>query len=135
SLELPNSNFWVNDHDLRLVEKDIDLVIERGAIQHVPKEQAKIYVNDIYQSMKVGGEGFFEIASTRHGLFSKLGESGYDKGFGYRTFYTIEDIYRLFSQFKITRVYHLSRELVMDSAGGTGAMQGSFQIEIEKTAA
>jgi SAM-dependent methyltransferase len=135
SEKLPNSEFWVNDHELRIVEKNIDLVIERGALQHVPKDRARRYIDEIYRSMKVGGEGFFEIASTSHGLFRKLGESGYDKGYGYRTFYTIDDINILFSQFKIKRIYHLSREVVMDSEGGVGVVQGSFQIEIEKTAA
>lgn len=129
---LPNSEFWVNDSELKIVEKDIDLVIERGAIQHVSKDQARKYIDEIYQSMKVGGEGFFEIASTSHGLFRKLGESGYDERFGYRTFYTIDDVNKLFSQFKIKRIYHLTREVAMDSAGAADAIQGSFQIEIEK---
>jgi SAM-dependent methyltransferase len=133
SLGLPNSSFWVNNQELRMVEKDIDLVIERGAIQHVSKERAQKYIHEIYQNMKWGGEGFFEIASTAHGLFKKLGAEGYDPGFGYRTFYTLDDIKKLFSQFRIKNIYHLTREVVADAGGGAGGgVQGSFQIEIEK---
>lgn len=136
---IPNSEFWVNDEKLNLNmrSKEINLVMERGAIQHVSKDQAERYVKEIYDSMKIGGEGFFEIASTSHGLYEKLGEAGHDPAFGFRTFYSIEDIKCLFADFKINRIYHLKRDVVLDDSQGQNVFstytQGSFQVEIEKT--
>lgn len=134
---MPNSEFWVNDQNLNMRPNEIDLVIERGAIQHVSKDQAKSYVKEIYEAMKIGAEGYFEIASTSHGLYEKLGEVGYDPGFGFRTFYSIDDIKCLFADFKINRIYHLKRDLVLDSSlehsEYKNYAQGSYQVEIEKS--
>jgi SAM-dependent methyltransferase len=139
---IPNSLFWVNDQNLNMRSNEIDLVIERGAMQHVSKEQAKSYLKEIYDSMKIGAEGFFEIASTAHGLYEKLGEVGDDPTVGFRTFYTIGDIKCLFADFKINRIYHLQRDLVLNISSGHNesqlheefkvSAQGSFQVEIEK---
>lgn len=133
---IPNSMFWVNDQRLNLRSNEIDLVMERGAIQHVSKDQAKSYVKEIHDSMKIGAEGFFEIASKSHGLYEALGEAGDDPTFGFRTFYSLDDIKCLFSDFKINRIYHLRREVVLDSSLShevyKSYVQGSFQVEIEK---
>ena len=45
--DMPNSEFWVNDQNLNMPSKEIDLVIERGALQHVSKDQAKSYVKEM----------------------------------------------------------------------------------------
>ena len=58
SERITNSEFWVNGSELKIVENDIALVIERGAIQHVSKGQAQNYIDEIYRSMKVGGRDF-----------------------------------------------------------------------------
>lgn len=133
---MANSEFWVNGQNLNMRKNEVDLVIERGAIQHVSKDQAKSYVKEIYEAMKIGAEGFFEIASTSHGLYEKLGEAGYDPGFGFRTFYSIDDIKSLFADFKINRIYHLKRDVVLDSSLEHNEFknytQGSYQVEIEK---
>lgn len=133
---IPDSEFWVNDQTLNMRSNEIDLVMEQGGVQHVSKVQAKSYVKEIYDSMKIGAEGFFEIASTSHGLYEKLGEVGDDPTFGFRTFYSIDDIKCLFSDFKINRIHHLKREVVLDSSQEHNVFnsytQGSFQVEIEK---
>lgn len=132
--KIENSDFWINDQDLRLVGREkIDIIIERGSIQHVPKNLARDYINQIYNSMTVGGVGYFEIASVSHDKFNLLGESGFDNGYGFRTFYTLEEIRCLFSQFQIKRIYHLTRELISDAVDGRRFCQGSFQIEVFKS--
>ena len=132
SARLSNAEFWVNDKFLNIKANNIDLVIERGALQHVEKKQAINYVNEIYESMKYGGEGFFEIASTAHGLYKKLGKEGYDPSYGYRTFYSLDEIKTLFSRFHIKNIYHLKREIVVDQGVSDELVQGSFQVEIKK---
>lgn len=130
---LENSDFWVSNSDLMLGGRGpVDLVIERGAMQHVPKDLAKQYVRQIHDALKTGGSAYFEIASTAHDKFEVLGGSGLDKGFGYRTFYTIEEIKELFRDFSITRIYHLQRELCYDPASDAMQVQGSFQVEVSK---
>lgn len=133
SANLENSEFWVSGDDLELNSRGpIDIVIERGAIQHTTKTLAKSYLRQISDAMRDGGCGYFELASTSHDKFEVLGEGGYDEGYGFRTFYTINDIEWLFEDFKIIRIHHLIRELVFDVASGKKQIQGSFQVEIEK---
>lgn len=133
SRKIQNSDFWVSDEDLMLSEKGpIDIIVERGALQHTPKEMAKKYIKQIFDAMKSGAVGYFEIASTKHEKFEILGEEGLDKGFGFRTFYTLNDIEKLFQDFSITRIHHLTRELIFDATSDLKQIQGSFQIEIKK---
>lgn len=129
---IPNAEFWVNDNYLNLAGKNIDIVIERGALQHVEKRQAINYVNEIYENMNYDGEGFFEIASTAHGLYKKIGDGGYDPSYGYRTFYSLDEIRLLFSRFQITNIYHLKREIIAGEKVSSDLVQGSFQVEVKK---
>ena len=133
---IPNSKFWVNDFQLNMQVDELDLVIERGSLQHVSKDQSKAYIYEIYQSMKIGAEGYFEIASTSHGLYKELGELGLDPKLGLRTFYSLEEIHNLFSEFKIQKIFHLTRELLVDDLEDKNVFntytQGSWQVEVKK---
>lgn len=134
--DIPNSTFWVNDSKLNIKTNDLDLVIERGSFQHVSKEKCKEYIHEIYQSMRIGAEGYFEIASTSHGLFKELSDGKLDPKLGIRTFYNLEEIQNLFSYFKIHKIFHLTRELLLDDSLNKNIFntytQGSWQVEVER---
>ena len=125
------SHFWVNDERLQIPEP-ISIVIEGGALQHVSKEQARAYVSEIFEAMRPGAEGFFEIASTEHALFQRVGEGGHDAGHGLRYFYTLNDIEELFSLFEITRIYHLKREIVATADDNLGEPKAVTKLRFER---
>ncbi|WP_270374584.1 class I SAM-dependent methyltransferase [Marinicauda sp. Alg238-R41] len=125
---------FANGETLALAPASLDVVIERAALQHVPKPLGQAYVDEIAEAMKPGAGAFFEIANTDHG-HAALGDGGQDPVFGYRVFYSLGEIETLFAAFDIDQVFERRRTLVRapDPAGSAPVYnEACFQIYLTR---
>lgn len=130
----PDLELWVNGADLGLAPDSLDLVIERAALQHVPKDQGAAYVAQILSAMKPGAGAFFEIANIHHG-HAALGDGGQDPVFGFRVFYSLEELQALFAGFEIEQVFERRRSRVLgpETVGGRPVYdEAAYQLYLRK---
>lgn len=129
----PDLELFVNGDDLALTLESLDVVIERAALQHVPKALGQQYVSQLYTALKPGGTGFFEIANTHHG-HAALGDGGEDPVFGYRVFYDLDEIEALFAAFEIEQIFERQRLQVKTPKGTDRPVydEACYQVMVRK---
>ena len=129
----PDLELFVNGDDLGLSPASLDAVIERAALQHVPKVLGQRYVAQMFEALKPGGTGFFEIANTQHGC-AKLGDGGEDPVFGYRVFYDLGEIESLFAAFEIEQIFERKRVQIKTPEGTDRPVydEACYQVMVRK---
>jgi len=131
----PDVEFFVNDENLPFEAGSLDVIFERGVIAQTPKDLARSYARQFYDALKPGGVAFFDIPNTGHGHYARVQAGDEDPVFGFRVFYTLEELKDLFSMFEIERVYEHRRSLVDGPAEQNGRPiydECSYQLYLRK---
>lgn len=131
----PGVEFFVNDETLPFEPESLDVIFERGVIAQTPKDMARDYAAQFHRALKPGGVAFFDIPNTGHGHFKTVEAGGEDEVFGFRVFYTLNELKDLFSAFEFDRVFEHSRRLVDGAATQNGRPiydECSYQLYLRK---
>ena len=108
----PGVEFFVNGETLPFAEGELDAVFERGVLAQTPKALARAYAQQFFAALKPGGKAFFEIPNTGHGHHRTVQAGGRDEVFGFRVFYTLEELKSVFAAFEFEHVYEHARRYV-----------------------
>lgn len=131
----PGVEFFVNTDTLPFEPESLDVILERGVLAQTPKDLARSYAKQFYAALKPGGQAFFEIPNTGHGHYKTLQAGGRDEVFGFRVFYTLDELKGVFSDFTFEHVYDHVRRYV--EGPGTQSDrpiydESSFQLLLSK---